>query len=65
MYLILIIDILFYIAVLLLATMILGETFKLGIIVVVATVIFLIIGFLALKLRLIQDITNVINAVIF
>ncbi len=50
-WLILITDILFYVAVLLPASMILGETFEFGIIAVVATVIFLIIGFIALKIE--------------
>ncbi len=51
MWLILITDVLFYLAVLLPAAIILGETFEFGIIAVASTVIFLIIGFLALKIE--------------
>ncbi len=51
MYLILITDILFYIAVLLPAAIILGESLKFSIVAAVATVIFLAIGFIALKIE--------------
>lgn len=49
MWLILITDLLFYMSVLIPSAMILGETLKFAIIASVATVIFLIIGFIALK----------------
>ncbi len=51
MWLILITDVLFYAAVLLPSAKILGETFEFGVIAAVATVIFLVIGFTAMKIE--------------